>query len=81
MIDCHNHDYIEIVCMHQYPIDLALKSGETLNCIAIDTAQNEAREECIKVKVDGTLRLVNLEEISKLKIRIENPHFNEVSFN
>ena len=30
-----------------------MKSGEAIECTAIDTQRNEARDECIKVKLEG----------------------------
>ncbi len=80
MIKCHDHDYIEIACLYHYPIRIELKSGEILEGIAVDTERNETREECIKVSADGKEQLVVLDEISRLKVRVENPHFDEVSF-
>ena len=80
MISCNEYDYIEIVCMHRYPIKITLKTGEVIECTALDTQRNEAREECMKVNVDGTQTNVVLDSISKLAITIENPHFKEVFF-
>ena len=80
MIHCHEYDFIEIVCMHGYPIRLTLKTGDILECIAMDTQRNETREECIKVKVNDVERLVVLDHLSKLEVCIENPHFTELLF-
>jgi Rho-binding antiterminator len=80
MISCNEYDYIEIVCMFKYPIQLTLKTGEVIECTALDTARNDLREECIKVELNGSDVLVVLENISKLKVNVENPHFTEVSF-
>ena len=57
-----------------------MKTGEVIECTALDTQRNEAREECIKVNTKGTENIVVLEGISKLQVCIENPHFSEVSF-
>lgn len=80
MMNCEQHDYIEIVCMHQYPIQLTMKSGEIILGKAIDTSYNEAREECIKMNVDNHISLVNLMFIQKLEVCINNPHFQVVTF-
>ncbi|MFQ3230193.1 Rho-binding antiterminator [Reinekea sp.] len=80
MISCNEYDYIEIVCMFKYPIKLTLKTGETIECTALDTARNDSREECIKVEQSNTEILVVLSSISKLEVCVENPHFTEVSF-
>lgn len=81
MISCNQHDYIEIVCMYQYPIKLTLKSGDMIQGIAQDTQRNDQRDECIKLIVDGVEQLVNLEEITILEVSVENPHLQKVIFN
>ncbi|MCG9544091.1 Rho-binding antiterminator [Vibrio sp. Isolate33] len=80
MISCNDYDYIEIVCMHRYPIKLTMKSGEPLTCVALDTKRNDAKEECIKVSVEGREELVVLTEISELEVCVDNPHFQHISF-
>ena len=80
MISCSDYDYIEIVCMYQYPIKIMMKTGDLIECIALDTEYNPMREECMKVSVQGVETTVILDDISALKVCIENPHFNSVSF-
>ena len=48
MISCDQYDYIEIVCTFQYPIKVTMKLGDVVECVALDTARNENKEECIK---------------------------------
>lgn len=78
MISCEKYDYIEIVCMHHYPIKLTMKSGDVLECTAIDTARNDLKQECIMVNHDRYEKLVVLENISVLEVCVENPHFKSV---
>jgi len=80
MIKCDQYDYIEIVCMHRYPIKLTLKSGVEVQGKAIDTQRNEAREECMKMTIDGELRLLVLDTILTLEVTVDNPHFKQVRF-
>ena len=80
MISCHEHDYIEIACMYQYPIRLTMKNGDLIECKALDTQYNSSREECIKVISKGIESDVIIEKISKLEVCIENPHFKQISF-
>ncbi|WP_339725434.1 Rho-binding antiterminator [uncultured Paraglaciecola sp.] len=81
MISCNEYDYIEIVCMFQYPIKITMKTGEIIEGTALDTQYNSGREECIKVKVAEVANQVILAKISKIEVCIENPHFKQVSFN
>jgi Rho-binding antiterminator len=48
--------------------------------VALDTQVIENREECIKIESDGVERLVVLNDIAKMEVCVENPHFKVVSF-
>lgn len=80
MISCNEYDYVEIACMYRYPIKLMMKTGEVIECIALDTHYNSDREECIKVSIERTESEVIIDNISKLEVCIENPHFKQVCF-
>ena len=80
MISCSEYDYIEIVCMHRYPVKLTMKSGEVVKGVAVNTERNNAREECILFNIDNGQKLIALDDIAKLEVCVENPHFEAVSF-
>ncbi|WP_372797327.1 Rho-binding antiterminator [Litorivivens sp.] len=80
MITCDQHDHIEIVCTYRYPIKLTLKSGRKLDCIGLDTQYDDQRRECIKVAVADKIQLIVLDDLSRLDVSVENPHFQAVSF-
>ncbi len=82
MISCNQYDYIEIVCMYSYPVELTLKSGEVLMGKALDTQFNDDREECIKVEVgaENDQALVVLDSISSMRVCVDNPHVEFVTF-
>jgi len=63
MINCNQYDYIEIACMYRYPIKITMNTGEVIECTALDTPRNEAREESIKVNTEGTKSIVVLDGI------------------
>jgi Rho-binding antiterminator len=74
MISCSNYDYIEIVCLYRYPVRLQLQSGEVFEGTALDTARNQERQECIKIQVNESEQLVQLDTIAYLEVTAENPH-------
>ncbi|MEL0659930.1 Rho-binding antiterminator [Psychromonas arctica] len=80
MISCHQYDYIEIVCLYHYSVKLTLKSGQIVEGIALDTARNDSRDECVKLDVKGTNIDIVLNEIALLSVDVENPHIKQVSF-
>ncbi|MEH6442546.1 MAG: Rho-binding antiterminator [Oceanospirillaceae bacterium] len=80
MISCAQYDYIEIVCMFNYPVKLTLNTGEIIEGVALDTLRNQQREELIKIKTDNRETLVVLDVIVTLQVCIENPHFQEIIF-
>lgn len=81
MVSCQQYDYIEIACMHQYSVNLYLKSGEEVSGIALDTSINENRQECLRIKVEGAEELVVLDTLLKMDAKVQNPHFKTVLFN
>ncbi|WP_198436297.1 Rho-binding antiterminator [Moritella sp. F3] len=80
MMKCEQYDYIEIVCMYRYLIKLTLRTGAEIMGTGIDTQRNEAREECIKMDVEGTSELIVLDSILTLEVKTDNPHFKIVTF-
>lgn len=80
MISCSDYDYIEIVCMYRYPITLSLANGESVSGIALDTTRDEHKRECIKIELAEQTRLVILDDIKRLDVDIDNPHFQTKSF-
>ena len=80
MISCEKYDYIEIACMYRYLIKLKMKSGDILTGLALDTARNEFRQECLKLNLDSREELVVLDDISVLEVCVNNPHFKSVNF-
>lgn len=80
MISCEQFDYIELVCMFQYPVQLVLNDGSVVEGVAKDTARNDAGEECIVLEVDSIQQLLVLHRVEKLKVLVKNPHFDEVEF-
>lgn len=51
MISCEMYDYIEIVCLFKYPIEIQLKSGEIITGVGQDTQRNNNKQECILVSI------------------------------
>ena len=81
MMSCEHYDYIEIACMHQYPIKLTFTDGTDITGQACDTALNNDRKECIKIKDQQGEQLVCLDNIISLEVMTDNPHFHLVRFN
>lgn len=80
MISCNDYDYIEIACLYRYPVRLTLKSGQTIEGKALDTARNQDKQEAIKLDQNGVEQLVVLDDLSSLEVLVDNPHFNKKSF-
>lgn len=80
MISCEQFDYIELVCLFQYPVQLEMMDGALVQGIAKDTKRSEKGEECIELEVDGQPQLLVLEQVKKLVVQVSNPHLQEISF-
>lgn len=80
MLKCDLHDYIEIVCLYHYPLQLTLSSGAVLSGTAQTTCYNENRQECLLIKqLDGEQKVV-LDDIVLLQITVTNPHLQQIRF-
>ncbi|MFP2768975.1 Rho-binding antiterminator [Oceanisphaera sp. KMM 10153] len=80
MMSCEQHDYIEIACLYRYPVTLTLVSDEKISGIALDTARNEEKAECIRIQADGVDCLVPLSSIARMTAGVDNPHFRVIDF-
>ncbi len=80
MINCDQHDYIELVCMHRFPVTLTTKSNSIIEGVAVDTSRNDSGDECLKLEANGAEKLVVLSELKKLEVNEENPHVSVVNF-
>lgn len=80
MLQCDLHDYIEIVCLYQYPLRLTLVDGQQLHGSALTTGYNAQRQECLSLRQsNGELQVV-LDDIALLEVTIPNPHLQQVRF-
>lgn len=80
MLSCDLHDYIEIVCLYQYPLKLTLSSGAVLTGTARTTQYNDKRQECLQIQQQETEQQVLLDDIALLEVSIANPHLQQVRF-
>ena len=80
MMSCDQHDYIELVCVYRYQVELVLKTGEVLQGEALDTAYNDERQSCLCLKQGDETRLVVLDNVASMSACEPNPHFSEISF-
>jgi Rho-binding antiterminator len=80
MLSCDLHDYIEIVCLYQYPLKLTLSSGAVLTGTARTTNLNDQRQECLVLKQHAAEQLVVLDDIALLEVTIANPHLQQIRF-
>lgn len=80
MLSCDLHDYIEIVCLYQYPLKLTLSSGAVLTGTARTTQYNDKRQECLLLQQQETEQQVLLDDIALLEVTIANPHLQQVRF-
>ena len=80
MISCNQHDYIEIACTYRFLVRITMKSGDSVEGIAFDTGFNDKREESIKLEVEGKEAWLVLDQVSRIDVLIENPHFKTVVF-
>lgn len=81
MLSCHQHDYIEIACMHHLTIKLTLSDGRQIVGIAHDTFYNQNREECMMLLVEQQQQPIILDNLVSMVAITKNPHFSTINFN
>tara|TARA_Y100001001_G_C7878519_1_gene263796 strand:+ start:153 stop:404 length:252 start_codon:yes stop_codon:yes gene_type:complete len=80
MVACHLYDNIEIACLYHFPVKLSLRGGDEKHGEALDTAFNEDREECLSLKTERGERMVVLDDITRMEVLVDNPHFMVLDF-
>ncbi|WMC10725.1 Rho-binding antiterminator [Oceanimonas pelagia] len=80
MMSCEQHDYIEIACLYRYSVTLTLVSGEQITGQALDTARNNDKAECLKMRIGDEVRLLPLASLARMTATSPNPHFVQVDF-
>ncbi|MBN8412128.1 Rho-binding antiterminator [Halomonas litopenaei] len=80
MVACHLYDNIELACLYHFPVKLSLKGGVEKQGEAVDTSFNEDHEECLSLRTEGGDRLVVLNDITRMEVLVDNPHFMVLDF-
>ncbi|KZX76388.1 hypothetical protein A3715_12855 [Oleiphilus sp. HI0009] len=80
MISCQQYDYIEIACTYKLRVQLFLKDAEVVEGVVVDTAYDQHRNECVKLRMETQENLVILDTVKRMRALDENPHFHEVEF-
>lgn len=80
VIACHLYDNIELACLYRFPVKLRLRDGIWRRGKAVDTAFNDDRKECLSLKTSHGERLVQLDDITRMEVLVDNPHFMALDF-
>jgi Rho-binding antiterminator len=79
-ISCSLYDYIEIVCLYKYEIEIHTIYEDIFVGIAIDTKLNDEKKECIVITNKNINKHIILEDIKELKVLTKNAKFSEINF-
>lgn len=79
-ISCSLYDYIEIVCLYKYTIEIHTTNKDIFIGTAIDTKLNNEKKECIVIRREDSKELVILEDIKELKVLTKNAKFKKIDF-
>ncbi len=79
-ISCSLYDYIEIVCLYRYKIEIHTNDENVFIGTAIDTKLNNEKKECILITSENSKELVILEDIKELKVLTKNAKFKKIDF-
>ena len=79
-ISCQLHDYIEIACLYQLEISIALIDGRNMQGSAMTTETTPEREELLILKTTSGPQKINLSDIKSMTALTDNPHFSQIEF-
>ena len=79
-IDCSDYDYIEIVCMFNYRVEVVLRST-SITGTALNTQKNAEGEFLLLELEDKSRDLIRVDKIVKLVVLDKNAKFSEHEFN
>ena len=80
MIACHLYDNIELACLYHFPVKLSLRNGSSREGSAMDTDFNDHHEECLSLKTRNGKSMVVLDDIARMEVLVDNPHFMVLDF-
>ena len=86
MMQCADHDYIEVACLYGYRIQLQLKDQQIVSGYALTTTYQAANDgsddkvEVLKIQTEQQIVAIALSEISVLTAITKNRFFDVVTF-
>jgi Rho-binding antiterminator len=79
-ISCSLHDYLEIACIYQYRICLALDSDEIVVGTAKNVETDSNKAEHLVLQTDDDIARIRLDRILTLKPETKGARFGKVHF-
>jgi Rho-binding antiterminator len=84
ILTCNLHDYIEVMCLYQYEVQITLNNGKLITEKFDSTGfigQSTAKQEVIRGKDDNGVDLtLVLTDIKTVTVLTKNAQFNIVHF-
>ncbi|WP_299569456.1 Rho-binding antiterminator [uncultured Shewanella sp.] len=85
MLRCDLHDYLEIMCLYQYQVELTMLDNSVINGQFFDTGFTEIsgkKKEIIKgaINDNGSPLFVEVAQIKSVKVLTPNPVFSDIDF-
>jgi len=77
-MNCDLYDYLEIACMHAYPLRVELVDGGELQATALDTRTAPSKEEFLRVRDEQGEREIRLDQLLAITPLNEGAQFGRV---
>lgn len=77
---CDQHDYLEIACTYRLHVRLALRSGERVEGLAVDTGYSADRRECLVLAQAGVRLELPMAELVWMEQVDGQQYFERVVF-
>ncbi len=87
-LDCHQHDHLELACMHGYLIELQLVDGQCIRCTPLTTVTKADKTEWLRVQpvseqqgvTPVEMLEIRLDNLSKMIVLTPKAQFSEIAF-
>ncbi|WP_460094079.1 Rho-binding antiterminator [Pseudomonas sp. S2_B03] len=79
-LDCGLYDFIEMVCMQHYVLDVEMLDGQRVKARALTTKTSATKEEYLQLESPNLLQEVRLDMISAITVLDEGAGYQRKEF-
>ena len=79
-IKCDLHDYVEVMCLFNYELEIVTIENEIIYGKALDVKNMKGKGEYLKIIHENQIDNIFLDKIEKINVLTNNARFTQVKF-